>query len=172
MQLFSKRICLLFQILLIITPFFTLFYWLNVEQYILLAVNPFSIPPGKLTFTLVSKIFGFVISLLPTMMVMTLFYQLVRLFKNYQLGKVFNKENVLYYQTIGKLLFILACVNFFCTPLMSIALSFQNPIGQRFISLSLRHPEIFPIVIGLVILGISFVMKEAHHLEEEQKYTV
>ncbi len=171
-QLFSKKVRFLFRVFLIATPLFTMFYWLNVEQALLLEINPFSIPLGKVTFNNLSKILGFIVSVMPTMVVMALFYRLASLFKNYQLGRIFCEENVFCYKKLGKLLFLLACINFLCSGLMSLALSFQNPVGERFLALSFGTPQILPIIIGLVVMGISYVMEEAHHLEEDQRYTI
>ena len=78
-----------------------------------------------------------------------------------QMVKVFSEENIFCYKRLGKLLFLLACVNFICEGLMSAALTFQNPTGERVLSLSLGMPQIFPILIGLVIIGVSYVMEEA-----------
>lgn len=87
-------------------------------------------------------------------------------------GEVFGQNNISYYKKLGKYLFLLACVNFLSTGLMSVALSFQNPHGQRFLCLSIGMAQILPILIGLIIIGISHVMNEAFHLENEPKYTI
>jgi hypothetical protein len=171
-QLFSKKMSILFQLFFIVTPIFAIVFWLNPEQMLSFGINPFPIPQAKVTFNTLSKILGFSISLIPTTVVMILFYRLSTLFKNYQMGKVFSQENVFCYKKLGKFLFLLACVNFLCTGLMSVALSFQNPAGERFLSLSFGMPQIFPIIIGLVIIGISYVMEEAFRLAEDLRYTI
>lgn len=171
-ELFSKKISRLFQLFFISSPIFTIIFWLYPEQMLSLGINPFPIPQQEVTFNGLSKLLGFGISLLPMMIVMTLFYLLIKLFKNYQKGEVFSQNNISYYKKLGKYLFLLACVNFLCTGLMSVALTFQNPHGQRFLCLSVGMAQILPILIGLVIIGISHVMNEASRLEEEQKYTI
>lgn len=171
-QLFSKKMSILFQVFFILTPIFTIVFWFYPEQALLFGINPFPIPQGKVTFNTLSKILGFSISLIPATIVMILFYRLSTLFKNYQMGKVFSQENVFCYKKLGKFLFLLSCVNFLCTGLMSVALSFQNPAGERFLSLSFGMPQILPIIIGLVIIGISYVMEEASRLEEDLRYTI
>jgi len=171
-ELFSKKISKLFQIFFIGTPIFTIIFWLYPEQMLSMGINPFPIPQEQVTFNGVSKLLGFGISLFPTTIVMILLYLVIRLFKNYQKGEVFNQNNISYYKKLGKYLFLLACVNFLCTGLMSVALSFQNPHGQRFLCLSIGTAQILPILIGLVIIGISHVMNEAFRIEEEQKYTI
>ena len=171
-QLFSKRMSILFQLFFIATPIFTIIFWFNPEQMLSFGIIPFPIPQGKITLNTLSKVLGLSISLFPTIVVMLLFNRLSVLFKNYQMGKVFSEENIFCYKRLGKLLFLLACVNFICEGLMSIALTFQNPTGERALSLSLGMPQIFPILIGLVIIGISYVMEEAFRLEEDLKYTI
>ncbi|MBS0288776.1 MAG: DUF2975 domain-containing protein [Proteobacteria bacterium] len=169
---FSAKLAWLFKILFFMTPLFTLFYWLNIEPAFLLAINPFGIPKGHYTFNFFSKLLGFGISLIPTILVMILIYKLSKLFNNYAKGIVFNKDNVKYYKQLGQGMFVLAFINFLSPALLSLALSFQNPPGTRFISLSLGTPQLFPILVGLVIIGISYVMEKAHQLEEDAQHII
>lgn len=173
-ELFSRKISRLFQLFFFSSPIFTIIFWLWPEQMLSFGINPFPIPSQEVTVTFngLSKLLGFGISLLPTMIVMILFYMLAKLFKNYQNGEVFSQNNISYYKKLGKYLFLLACVNFLCTGLMSVALTCQNLSGQRTLCLSIGMAQIFPILIGLVIIGISHVMNEAFRLDEEQKYTI
>lgn len=171
-ELFSKKISRLFQIFFFSSPIFTIIFWIYPEQMLSFGIIPFPIPQEEITFNGLSKLLGFGVSLLPTLIVMALFYMLAKLFKNYQNGEVFSQNNISYYKKLGKYLFLLACVNFLCTGLMSLALTCQNPSGHRTLCLSIGMAQIFPILIGLVIIGISHVMNEAFRLEEEQKYTI
>ena len=169
---FSRNLSRLFQVCFIITPIFTLSYWIFLEPALIVGMNPFGVPTGHLTLNKVSKILGFSASLLPTLVAMSLFYHLTRLFKNYQEGQVFTPDNIGSLGKLGKCLFLLAVANFVCGGLISVALTFQNPAGERMLMLSLGSPQVLPILIGLVIMGISQGMKEGLILVEEQRYTI
>lgn len=170
---FSKKIHLLFQVLFFATPFFLIGYWLNVEQALSMGINPFGIPESnKLVINSLSKAIGFSISLFSTALVMLLFYRLGKLFKNYQMGVVFSEENIRCYKKLGKYLFLFPFVDFISTGLMTVGFSFQNPTGERYLGLTLQMSNMLPIIIGLVIVGIAYVMQEAHQLEEEMRFTI
>jgi hypothetical protein len=170
---FSKKVRFALQVLMVLTPiYFIIWYWLHVDTAVVHEAYMFGIPNKNLTLNTLSKALGFCISVIPIFVIMLMYYQLMKLFKNYEQGNVFNKVNAKKLKTLGKLLFTLAAVNFVCAGLMSLALSFQSPPGERFFMFSLGNAQIFPIIVGLVVLGISYVMEEAHRLEEETSYTI
>ncbi|MFI4938633.1 MAG: DUF2975 domain-containing protein [Candidatus Berkiellales bacterium] len=173
MKSFSKKIHLLFQVLLFATPLFLIFYWFNVDEALSMGINPFGIPENKkVVINGLSKAIAFSISLFSTALVMLLFYRLAKLFKNYHNGVVFSEENIQSYKKLGKYLFLFPFVDFISTGLMTVAFSFQNPTGERYLGLTLQMSNMLPIIIGLVIVGIAYVMQEAQRLEEEMHFTI
>jgi hypothetical protein len=171
-QVFSKRVYCLFQFLMFALPILTILYWLNIEQALTLELNPFYIPEKTLTLNAISLSLGFILSLLPTLTIVIMSYQLSRLFKNYEMGKVFTKENIYVYQKLGYSLFALTAVQFILPGLMSIIMTFQNNPGERMLIISVGTLQLLPLIIGFVVIGITHVMKKAYHLEKEQQYII
>lgn len=57
-------------------------------------------------------------------------------------------------------------------PLISLTLSYHNPVGERFFSLSIDTNEIVALLCGGVIITISKVMQKAHEIAEENDLTI
>ena len=51
-------------------------------------------------------------------------------------------------------------------------LSYHNPVGERFVSVSIGTNEILALLCGGVIITISKVMQKAHELAEENDLTI
>lgn len=171
-QVFSRRLRCLFQFFIFLLPFLTLIYWLNLEQALSMAINPFFIPQESITLNTLSKALGLMISLIPTFSAMIMCYYLYRLFKNYEKGDVLTEINAIYYKKLGQTLFIFSLIQLSLPALMSVALTFQNLPGERVLTLSLGTPQVLPLIISFVVSGIAYVMKEAHRLENEQQLTI
>lgn len=171
-QSFSQKVRITLQALMVLTPlYYTLWFW-NSDSAVIHEAYLFGITSKRLFINELSRMLFFWISLLPIAVFILMYYQLARLFKNYSYGNVFKKDNAKIFRNLGILLFCLAAVNFLCTFLMSLALSFQAPPGHRFCLFVFNNYELIPIIAGLVVLGISYVMEEAHKLDEEINYTI
>ncbi|MCP4221111.1 MAG: DUF2975 domain-containing protein [bacterium] len=48
----------------------------------------------------------------------------------------------------------------------------QNPPGQRILRIGFGSDDITKLVIGLLIILVSWIMNEGRELQEEQQYTV
>jgi len=56
--------------------------------------------------------------------------------------------------------------------LHSVAATFANPVGQRFVSISFGTPNVYDIFCGILVMVISWVMLETSKINEDNRYTV
>ena len=122
--------------------------------------------------SLKTRVIGFVVSLIPALIVLYIIGKLIKLFKNYQKGVIFSLENVNIYKKLAYSLYIWVIAKILYDALITLVLSFNNPPGHRLIMITFQSPSILAIAIGTIILMISYVMNEALELSEENKLTI
>lgn len=172
-KLLSYRMIIVLNALIILLPLCVISYWMFYETFHLW-INLFysTLQFEKMTINLLSKTLAMLISFIPTSIILYGLVKLKQLFKNYQSGIIFSKENATLYTQLGSSLFALVIGNVITTPLLALALTFQNGVGERIMMLSLGSNEIIFLITGFIVLIISYVMHEAHHLDLEVKHTI
>lgn len=139
---------------------------------------PVSTPEGYVNlshvqWTFFTKIMGLIsqsIGLLP--LFLSLFI-LKSIFQNYQNGEIFNASNARHYKKLGWLFFLDALIAQPLSGLMMVAaVTFSNPPGHRYLSLSFGTLNLEALFCGMLVIVISWVMLEASKLSEEQKFTI
>lgn len=123
--------------------------------------------PSKLTPAV--QFMGFCISMLPAGIFMYAMRRLYRLFSAYQRGDIFSRQNAGHLFAVAVSLLALTVAKPVASTLLSVALSWRNPEGQRMLSISLGSHDLELLLVALVFLTISLVMREAHRLDEENK---
>jgi len=164
----SKRLRLVFAVLLVSLPILTGFFWVFVGtgNEVLSRNLPVEVDSN---IPVTSLVVGFLVSLIPTGVVMYALFLLYKLFGLYYNGKVFAKENVACYRSLGWAIIYYALADFVSNILLGIVLTFHRGQGQRLLIISLSSTEIFVLIAGLCILSINWVMDEARKLKEEQE---
>ena len=94
------------------------------------------------------------------------------LFTLYEEAIVFSEKNVNCIRRLGYTLVLWVVANFIFVILISIVLTFNNMTGERVIVAQLGVSDVGALIIGAVIVLISWVMSEASRLEDEQAHTV
>ncbi|OGT47004.1 MAG: hypothetical protein A3F17_06020 [Gammaproteobacteria bacterium RIFCSPHIGHO2_12_FULL_41_15] len=182
-----KRVSQIFRILIfaifILVPLLQTLFWMQAPKPLSLG-NFFSSGTGVAVtfipkavdilhpFTTANRANGFLVSLIPTAIVMLICYYLMSLFKLYQNGIIFSLENVRLIKKLGVTLSISQLVQPFYQFLLSMSLTWENPIHQRYGLISLNQTNIAILLIGLILILISWIMAEGHKLKEEQDFTV
>ena len=146
--------------------------WFDMTQYPeMLRSGPALIKPyAELTAT--TKLLGFLISLIPTTFFTFAFFLLHRLFGLFEKLNFFSQESVLCIRKIGFCLLIGQLVFPFYIGLLSLALSFGNTPGSRFISLGFGTEQMTLTIVALIIILVSWIMNEGRKLQEEHAATV
>lgn len=87
--------------------------------------------------------------------------------KNYENKKIFTLQNAVMYSKVGKSIFAFIILWFAANTAISIILSYHNSIIVNI--LNVCDPSYFMgIIISLGIILVSWVMKEAHRISDEQ----
>lgn len=170
-QRVSGRFRLLLTVLIVLIPVATLMYWLffnslpmGFKVELPVSVNT-ELPLGFL-------LLAFLVSLIPVSAALYGAANLKKLFGLYENAIVFSEQNVNCFRHIGYSLLSWVGANFIFTILISLVLSFAKPTGPRQITLQFDHSDVGTLIIGAVILLVSWVMKEAVLLEDEHAHTV
>ena len=171
----SRRFRIFFTIIMAITPI--------IPIAIILMIN--ELPPGLKVqifkniaiygpdpLSLNIRLLASTASLIPSVVTVIGFFYLIKLFKYYENGKIFYQENVSCYRKIGYILIISMFAGIVNNSLMSMILSLNNPPGQRQLAIGLSSNDLTKLVIGLLIILISWIMDKGREIQDEQQYTI
>ncbi|MEZ8573404.1 DUF2975 domain-containing protein [Vibrio splendidus] len=175
----SRRVRMLLQSLFVLTPIMVCYFWLTVETpydfisstgifYLTYDIGNYTILP----LTMATRIVAAFTSLLMSSILMYALMVLIRLFRNYERGEIFSLENAMSYQKLGYSLFYWVLGSVIYGSLMSVILSFNNPPGERIFEISFVGMDFLTLILGIIILIISWVMKEGYILADEHSQTI
>ncbi|MDO6528243.1 DUF2975 domain-containing protein [Motilimonas sp. 1_MG-2023] len=116
--------------------------------------------------------FGLVVSLILAIPALYGIFNLKNLFKLYRKKIVFSHKNAEYILRFGYSLIGWVAAKLIFIAFISAVLTFGNQYGERMIVLQFEFSDIAILVSGSVIVIISWIMKEAAIIKEEQKYTI
>lgn len=170
-QRVSHKFRLLFSALIFCIPITILMYWLffnhlpiGFKAELPVAVNQ-ALPFKTL-------LLAFLVSLIPTSVAMYGVINLKELFKLYEKAIVFSERNVRCFRRLGYTLIYWVVANLIFVILISIVLTFNNTQGERMIVAQFGISDFGALIIGAVVVLVSWVMNEAAKLEDEQVHTV
>lgn len=169
-QRVSGRFRLLLTLLIVLIPVQAFIFWMFFNS---IPVGFKSGLPVRVTddLPLIKLILGFLISLIPISATLYGAINLKRLFGLYEKGIVFAEENVHCFRHIGYALLFSVPANIVDIMLISLMLNYEKPFGSR-VFLQFSSTDMVFLMMGAVILLISWVMKEAVVLEDEHAHTV
>ena len=146
--------------------------WVRFDVWI--AADPTLLPFGPLPNPMpgASLLAGFAISLLPAGLTIFALEQLRRLFGRYAQGVIFAAGNSRHLRRFALSVIGLALLQPLTIALLSVALSWGNPPGQRMLTLSVGTPEVSMLFVGAVFLVIAWIMELGRELAEEQAQIV
>lgn len=118
------------------------------------------------------RIYAALAGLTVSLISMAAFYVLIKLFSLYSRGIIFSSENVDCYRKLGYLIIIIMPAGILHTSVMSVIISLHNPPGQRVITLSISILDIAIVIIGVLVVMISWIMDAGRDLQDEHEFTV
>lgn len=178
-QHYSHHIRLILQFIIFLVPVLNLCFWLTVQTdkdflyatgIVQLNVDIASLAHEPLTLS--TRLFAFLVSMLPCGIFIYALSQLVKLFKSYENANIFTLETADYFKKIGFSFFYWVIGGVLYGGLISAVLSFNNLPGTRIFSLSFASIDFLTILCGFIVLVIAWVMKQAQLIADEQQYTV
>ncbi|UPR59145.1 DUF2975 domain-containing protein [Vibrio sp. ED004] len=175
----SRRVRMLLQFFLVLTPIMVCYFWLTVETpydfisatgifYLTYDIGYYTMLPLTMTTRMVAAFTSLAMSSILIYALMVL----IRLFRNYERGEIFSLENAMSYQKLGYSLFYWVFGSVIYGSLMSVILSFNNPPGERIFEISFVGMDFLTLILGIIILIISWVMKEGYILADEHSQTI
>lgn len=110
---------------------------------------------------------------LPALVVMLLSLDtLRRLFFLYARGAFFKVENVAHYRKLSKLAFWGILANIFDKTLVNLALTINNPPGQRVLTIGFTGDHVKLMFVAFILMIIARVMNEGREIYDENQLTV
>lgn len=170
----------LFQILFVALPLFLIMAWvmsagtfklnsgLIILNYVPTAYSSSILHP----LNMLEKCLALGASFVPMVVQLLILFSLIRLFKLYEQGVFFSMNNVRYFRNIGYALIATQIVDPLYQGLMGLILTWRNPPGHRFFSISLDQANIGVLLVALMVILISWIMLEGCKINEEQQLTI
>ena len=161
----------LFGLLLYLVPISTVAFWLAFNHLPQSFKNELPVVVSQ-SLPVSSLLLAIGVSAIPTGIIMLAFIHLRRLFALYREGIIFSIANADCYRSLGSTLIYWAFSKLAFVPLISVVLTLNNPPGEKTLVLSIGSADLGNILLGCLVLIISWVMHEASVLEEESQFTV
>lgn len=184
----SSYLLAVFNILIAMIPLYLIVQWIfislkttdvsNVINFFGMLEQTIQTPEGyvnlsNISWTPLLQLLGFsadIIGLLPFLISL---FILKAIFKNYQKGEVFSVRNAIHYRRLGALFLLDALlIKSLSQTLMVLAVTFTNPPGSRYLSISFGTPNLSSLFYGVLVIVVSWVMLEASKLHDEHKFTI
>ena len=120
-----------------------------------------------------NALIGFIADIISVSIIMLGLWLLSIIFKRYANGDIFVSENARDYERLGIILII---YNLLIKPLngllTTLAITLNNGIGHRFISLTFTGANAQGIFTGVILIIIAKLMLEASRLADDQKFII
>jgi hypothetical protein len=172
----SQYLYYLFIVVFSLTPIVYVWYWL-VPDNSLAAIgwNLAGVSVGQLTtadLSLPIRLICLVVSILPMLANLLIWYFLIGLFNAYRQGQIFISKNACLIRNIGLTQLIWQLVNFPYQILMTFAMTSTQAPGHHVITLTMTDHDVANIVSALIIILVAWVMQHAAELQQDQLLTI
>ncbi len=177
----SSHLVLLLKFLLIFIQAYAIIQWIfiQIDYGMWNCLNQtIETPEGlvilnKVQWTPLLQFIGCISDLIGKLPFLVSLWFLMNIFQNYKKGKIFNYENALFYRKIGWVCFFDALIiKSLSQTLLILAVTFTNPPGHRYISISFGTPNLTALFYGMIVIVISWVMLEAYKMSAENELIV
>lgn len=166
--------------MMIILPVYVVLRWIFTDAALLL---PYEIAKmhshqgmicfDQITWTPRSQIIASASQLISIAPLLGILYFLSKVFHRYEIGEIFTLRNAQSYYQIGKLLFLDALITQpISGGLWTLATTLSNSIGHRYINISIGTPNLMAVLMGLLVVFISWVMIEGSKIQDEQQLII
>ncbi len=112
------------------------------------------------------------IQFMPISITILICHKLAKLFRLYEQGDLFEEENIKLIKSISIYMILGELFQLLYQPLISAALSFNNPIGERVANISFGTTNITTLITACIILVASWVVEEANRLKSDSHLTI
>jgi hypothetical protein len=130
------------------------------------------VPVGWADLTDVQKLLGFIANLVPLSFSIAALGCLAKLFSAFEQLRLFERRNADLLKKTGGLLVLGQLAHLVYTGCFSLILTYRNPVGHRNMTLSMGLHELDMLLLGIIVLLVSWIYAEAIKMHEEQEATV
>lgn len=123
-------------------------------------------------FSLLHRLIILLIQFIPLTITLLICHKLAQLFHLYEQGNLFEEQNIILIKQISICMIIGEVIQLIYQPLITAALSFNNPPGQRVASITLGTTNASTLITAFIILIASWIIKEAHQLKIDSQLTI
>lgn len=173
LHLFFRALC---WIIPIVMTYFILFHIDMMATWGDLSSIASTIPPGSIpdlsSFTLGHRFAVLATEALSFSITVLICHQLAKLFLLYEQGYLFEEENIRLIKSISIYMIIGQVVQLIYQPLMTIILTINNPVGERFASMTFGTTNLSTLLTAFIILIVSWIVKEAQQLKSDVQLTI
>ena len=146
--------------------------WASFDLWLAIDSQVFPFEPLPDPMPAASLVAGFAISMLPAGVTLFALARLRRLFGLYAEGVIFGVENSRCLRHFALAVIGLALLHPFAVALLSVALTWSNPPGQRMLTLEFGSTQFGVVFVGAVFLVIAWIMELGRELAEDQAQIV
>lgn len=171
----SMKLRITFQVAFIVIPVVNILVWMfydQLPQEISITLLPYSLNLSQININMFTKTLACLASMLQVSIILYALRLLIKLFRNYEQHQIFSSINVKYYRRLGYAVFSWVICNKVVEALISLILTFQNPIGHRMIAVRFTGGDLVALAMGALIILIAWIMHEGQQLQEEQALTI
>ena len=115
--------------------------------------------------SMASRAIALGISLIPTLTILYIIRLFIKLFSCYENLEIFSSKVTRIYKSLSVAFILYFFVQLIYSPLISLALSYGNPKGQKFISIEISGIDFLILLFAGILMIIASVMKKAENLK-------
>ncbi len=171
-QRLSMRLGLVFNLGIYVLPVLTILYWLNYNAMPLFMRNDIGYVEAAADLLLNSRCLALLGSVPLVVVAVRALINLRQLFFLYETGVYFQGENVRRFRMLGRLAFWEIAADMVYKSVLSVALTLNNPPGERLLSITFSSDYVKLLVVAIIINLIGMVMDEARKNHDELEMTV
>lgn len=168
-QQFSRLIVLGCMVLLIATPFLSLYFLINIELFATMIRSNLGLTIEWQTVTDTQWYSLWLLTIFYIAIGLAGLYFLCRAFSNFAKGQLFNHSNSRDLRLFSTLLFAQALAKPLHFSISSVLLSLNHPVDQKMLSVSLGSNEVKVIALAMMLWVISDLLVQGSKLESENK---
>lgn len=161
-----SALCLFSMLLL---PTWIAIIWLEPDLFRLFAPDS-NFKPESWSTTI--RVIGFLISMIPSGVLIYGLFRLHRLFQRYATGQIFTTDAARHLKHFAVAILLQSLLQPMRGTALSVLLTFNNPPGKRSVTFHFGSDEIEALVIGGLLLVIAWIMGEGARIAEENRQFV
>ncbi|MFG1401570.1 DUF2975 domain-containing protein [Xanthobacter sediminis] len=156
-------------VILVVLVIGSLGIWLN-PAWIEAAVAPrVGISGYPMALTGLSRTLGCLISAVPLAILAYGLNQVRLIFRDFGQGQTVSETLAWRLERFGAAVALQALINPLVSTLLGLTLTYGNPAGKRIIALSLSSHDVISVLVGLLVIGVGAVMREAARIARENE---